>query len=85
MRAALYPRVSSDLQRGNYSIPSQINDMVSYALEKGYTLTGNQFVDPETGQDAETGIPAFVDDYTSTELSRPGLDACLMFFEEVWL
>jgi site-specific DNA recombinase len=81
MRAALYPRVSSDLQRGNYSIPSQINDMVSYALEKGYTLTGNQFVDPETGQDAETGIPAFADDYTSTELSRPGLDACLMFLK----
>jgi len=56
--------------------------MVSYALEKGYTLTGNQFVDPETGQDAEAGVPAFVDDYTSTELSRPGLDACLLYLKK---
>src|SRR5215211_208557 len=82
MRAALYPRVSTDLQRGNYSIPSQIQSMMNYASERGYTIVGNHFVNPDDGRDAETGIPAFVDDFTSTELHRPGFDACLKFLDK---
>jgi site-specific DNA recombinase len=81
MRAALYPRVSTDMQRGNYSIPSQIKAMMDYAQTRGYTLVGDLFVNPDDGQDAETGLPAFVDDFTSTELNRPGLDACLIFLK----
>jgi site-specific DNA recombinase len=86
LRAVLYPRVSSDIQRGNYSIPSQIKDMVAYARERGYTLVGDRFVDPITGQDCEKvqgAIPAYVDDYTSTESSRPVLDDCLEFLKAV--
>lgn len=81
MRAVMYPRVSTDIQRGNYSIASQIKDMMAYAHDRGYTLVGDMFVDPVTGQDAPKGkgVPAYVDDYTSTELSRPGLNACLVF------
>src|SRR5215216_3906278 len=82
MRAAMYPRVSTDIQRGNYSIPSQIKDMMHYADVRNYTLVGDRYVDRENGQDTdnvEGSVPAFVDDYTSTELSRPGLNACLSF------
>jgi len=78
----MYPRVSTDTQRGNYSIPSQIKAMMDYATERGYTLVGDRFVNPTDGQDAETGIPAYVDDFTSTELHRPGFDACLLFLEK---
>ena len=84
LRAAMYPRVSTDAQRGNYSIPSQVKDMVHYAEGRGYVLVGDRFIDPVTGQDtpkADGAIPAYVDDYTSTELSRPGLNACLAFLE----
>jgi site-specific DNA recombinase len=82
MRAAMYPRVSTDTQRGNYSIPSQIKAMMDYAVMRGYTLVGDHFVNPDDGRDAESGIPAFVDDFTSTELSRPGFDACLLFLDK---
>src|SRR5215207_4268538 len=77
LRAAMYPRVSTDIQRDNYSIPSQIKDMLEYARVHEYVLVGDRFVDPVTGKDTEKvngAIPAFVDDYTSTELSRPGLN-----------
>ena len=86
MRAVMYPRVSTDLQRDNYSIPSQIKDMLHYAESRGYVLVGDRFVDPITGKDTsmvDGAIPAFVDDYTSTELSRPGLNACLSFLKNV--
>jgi site-specific DNA recombinase len=83
-RAAIYARVSTDIQRENYSIPTQVSDMVKHANIEGYSLVGNQFVDPVTGKDTtrkEGAVPAFVDDYTSTELSRPSLDAALLFLE----
>jgi site-specific DNA recombinase len=77
-RAAIYCRVSTDKQRDNYSIPSQLAECLKYANKMNYTIVGDQFVDPETGKDCSPGIgaiPAFVDDYSSLELYRPGLDA----------
>ena len=83
-RAAIYARVSTDMQRENYSIPTQVSDMLKHAQIEGYSLVGNQFVDSITGKDTiqkNGAIPAFVDDYTSTELSRPSLDAAIRFLE----
>src|SRR3990172_5513863 len=83
-RAAIYARVSTDIQRENYSIPTQISDMLEHAKLEGYSLVGDQYVDSVTGKDTtkrEDAILAFVDDYTSTELSRPALDAALLFLE----
>src|SRR5215211_233656 len=83
-RAAIYARVSTDIQRENYSIPTQISDLLKHAKLEGYSLVGDQYVDAVTGKDtvkSTTAVPAFVDDYTSTELSRPGLNAALQFSE----
>jgi site-specific DNA recombinase len=82
-RAAIYARVSTDIQRDNYSIPSQILEIMKYVDKQGYSLVGNQYFDPETGREsAKSGaVPAFVDDYTSRELSRPGLDASISYLE----
>jgi site-specific DNA recombinase len=83
-RAVIYARVSTDEQRDNYSIPSQIKECLKYIEEKGYTLVGDQFVDP-SGKDAEAGagmIAAYVDDYTSMELDRPQLTRALAFLKE---
>jgi site-specific DNA recombinase len=83
-RAAIYARVSSDPQRDNYSISTQIAAILAYAKKGNYTIVGNQYVDPNTGNDVLSdigGIPAFVDDYTSLEISRPGLDAGLRYLE----
>jgi site-specific DNA recombinase len=48
-------------------------------------LLGNQFVDPQTGRDVVAefpfAIPAYVNDFTSRELSRPSLDATLSYLE----
>ena len=85
-RAVIYCRVSSDNQRNNYSIPSQVDACLKYAKERGYLVIGNQFVDPITGLDVfqeEGALPAFVDDYTSLEISRPSLDAAFGFLQEV--
>lgn len=81
-RAVIYARVSTDDQRNNYSIPSQISECLKYLEGRGYALVGNMFVDPDSGRDAAQGIAAFVDDYSSRELNRPGLDAALSFLEE---
>ena len=84
LRAAIYARVSTDLQRDNYSIPSQIKEILKFAKVHSFSIVGDRYVDPVTGKDtvkSRTAIPAFVDDFTSTELSRPGLDACLLFLE----
>lgn len=83
-QAAIYARVSTDDQRGNNSIPTQVSDCLKYAQEHQYLIVGNQFVNPETGRDTKKdkkAIKAFVDDYTSLELSRPGLNAALAFLE----
>lgn len=85
-RAVIYARVSTDMQRGNYSIPSQVVECLRYVQEQRYLLLGNQFVDPETGLDVEQqagATPAYVDDYTSREISRPSLDAVLTYLEIV--
>ncbi len=71
-RAAIYARVSTDMQRDNFSIPSQVADCIRYAHKQGYPIVGDLYVDPETGLDSHSGngaIPAYVDDYTSRELS----------------
>ena len=82
-RAAIYGRVSTDDQRNNFSIPTQLAACLKLIEEKGYTLVGNLYVDPETGMDANNGngIPAFVDDHSSRELSRPALDMALTYLE----
>jgi site-specific DNA recombinase len=58
---------------------------MNYASTNRYTILGNQFVDSESGKDVAAdhpgAIPAFVDDFTSRELSRPSLDATLLYLE----
>ena len=64
------------MQRDNFSIPSQVAECLKYAEKRGYSVIGNQYVDPGTGFDKMQGggaIPAFVDDFTSRELSSPFL------------
>ena len=80
-RAIIYARVSTDDQRGNNSIPSQVQECKRYIENRGYTLIGNRFVDLESGQDAASGIPAFVDDFSSRELYRPALDDAYDYLE----
>ena len=83
-RAAIYARVSTDDQRGNYSIPTQVAECQDYAKEQGYTVVADRFVDPQSGRDTVGGngaAPAYVDDYSSRELSRPSLDAVYGFLE----
>ena len=84
-RAIIYARVSTDMQRDNFSIPSQVAECLKYVMAGNYSLVGNQFVDSNTGRDVVPEhpgtIPAYVDDFTSRELSRPSLDAALQFLE----
>ncbi len=85
-RVIIYARVSTDMQRDNFSIPSQVSECLKYITSKRYSLVGNQYVDPESGRDTSPdvpgAIPVFADDYTSRELSRPGLDAALYYLEK---
>jgi site-specific DNA recombinase len=49
-------------------------------------VIGNQYIHPDTGRDAPAGngaIPAYVDDYTSRELSRPSLNGLLSYLDSV--
>jgi site-specific DNA recombinase len=82
-RAVIIGRVSSDAQRDNYSIGTQVRAALAYIKTCGYGLTGDKWVDPDTGYDTEpgTGVQAYVDDYTSLELSRPALDAAIAYLE----
>ena len=83
-RAAIYARVSTDDQRGNFSVPTQLSECLKRVEEKDYALVGNQYIDPETGREIEPGngaVRAFVDDYTSGELSRPALDMVFTYLE----
>lgn len=85
-RAAIYARVSSDEQRSNYSIPTQVQECLAFAERQEYSVVGDRFVDPETGLDTVKSpdrVMAYVDDFTSREMSRPGLDAALTFLEVV--
>ena len=84
-RAVIYARVSTNMQRNNFSVPSQVAECRHFASKRGYTIIGGQFVKATDGKDtyagAENAIPAYVDDYTSRELSRPSLDASLAYLE----
>ena len=86
-RAAIYARVSSDDQRGNYSIITQVRDALGYAEKKGCSVVGDCFIDPEMGRDVSSvgngNIAAFVDDFSSRSISRPGFDAALTFLETI--
>ncbi len=86
-RAIIYARVSTDVQRENYSVPSQIAACVEYAEDQDYSLVGERFVDPATGRDvAASGngaVRAYVDDFTSTQLERPCLDEARAYLERV--
>ena len=66
-KSYIYARVSTEDQRGNYSIPSQIDECKRYVESKRYTLIGNRYVDPITRFDVLEGVPAFVDDFLSRE------------------
>ena len=84
-RAIIYARVSTDIQRENYSIPSQVKAAITYAKDHGYSIVGDQYVDLQTGKDCLSGkgaVPAYVDQYTSLELSRPSLDAAINYLEQ---
>ncbi|MBE7553119.1 MAG: recombinase family protein [Anaerolineales bacterium] len=81
-RAVLYARVSTDLQRDNYSIPTQLAACVRHAESRGLAIVGDRFVNPTNGLDvASGGLAAYVDDYSSRELSRPALDAAIKFLD----
>lgn len=84
-RAVIYSRVSTDDQRSNFSIPTQIAECVKYCEKRGFSIVGNSYVDKQTGLDAPKGentIPAYVDDFSSRELNRPGLDAAISYLED---
>lgn len=81
-RAAIYIRVSTDEQRYNYSLVSQLEACVKRAEEKGWNIVGDRFVNPDTGLNAppsDGGITAYQDDYTGTKVSRPAIDAALEY------
>ena len=84
MKAVIYARVSTSGQRENFSIPTQVEACVKFCQQKGYDIVGDHYVDPETGLDREPGadaIPAFVDNFTSREISRPGINAMFSYLE----
>ncbi|KAA3644780.1 MAG: hypothetical protein DWQ07_15350 [Chloroflexi bacterium] len=85
MRAAAYTRVSTDEQRENYSIPTQLEDIKAFADKHNWALVGDKYFSLETGKevgkDSENAIPAFVDDHSSLEISRPDLDRAIQYLE----
>lgn len=82
-RAIIYARVSTDDQRGNFSIPTQVQECIRYAEQKDYAIVGDRLIATDTGLDivAGEGTRAYVDDFTSREMSRPGLDSSLRFLD----
>jgi len=58
IRAAIYARVSSDLQEKEQTILSQLEGLRKYVLERGYFIAG-EYID---------------DGYSGATLDRPGLD-----------
>ena len=85
-RALLYGRVSQDVQRDNYSIPTQIALCLRHAQEQGYSVVGAQHVDQTTGRDCPAGpgaVPAYVDDHSGTELLRPSVLTMLEYLRTV--
>jgi site-specific DNA recombinase len=85
-RAVIYARVSSDEQRSNYSIPTQVDECTKYATKEGYSIVGDHWINPENGLDAPPGdgaVRAYVDDYTSLEINRPSLSEVIRFLDEI--
>ena len=81
-RAVIYGRVSQDVQRDNYFIPTQVALCLRAAQEHGYNVVGDRHVDAATGRDTAPGrdtTPAYVDDHSGTELLRPGVLALLEY------
>lgn len=78
-RAAIYCRVSTDTQRENYSIPSQIQACIEHAESHGYKVVGDWIVNPETGLDSVEGVAAYVDDISSSEKNRPAISAAFAY------
>jgi hypothetical protein len=86
MRAVIYGRVSTDREKGNFSMPSQIAECLKYVKHAGYLLVGDQYIDPDSGYVTDLGngsIPAYIDDHSSINLSRTSLDAALNYLETV--
>lgn len=84
-RAVIYARVSTDDQRDNYSVPTQIALCLRHAKDNGYSLVGSLHVNLENGRDAAPGpdtIAAFVDDHSGTELLRPNVATMLTFLRD---
>lgn len=83
IRAAIYARVSTDKQRGNYSVSLQIERCLEYLEKRGYYLVGDRFVAPDTGRDVSPSTPgalaAYVDDESSLTMDRPALNAFMRF------
>lgn len=59
-RAAIYARVSSEKQKNNYSLPTQIEKCKAYIAEHGYTLDESKHI--------------YVEAFTAAKLSRASLD-----------
>ena len=58
-KAALYLRVSSDMQRDNFSIPAQKEECMKYALERGYTVAEENIYIDEAFTAKNEDRPAF--------------------------
>src|SRR5260221_511224 len=61
-RAAIYARVSSEKQRDNYSLDTQLDGCRKYALDRGLTVQADH---------------EFVEAHTASVVSRPQLDKLL--------
>lgn len=58
-KAALYLRVSSDMQRDNFSIPAQKEECMKYVLERGYTVAEKKIYIDEAYTAKNEDRPAF--------------------------
>lgn len=78
-RAVPYCRVSSDEQRkSNLSITNQLRQCLEYVEKAGYSLADvGEYVDPESGQSAASGVPAFGEDASARVVTTPALTRAL--------
>lgn len=85
-KAAIYARVSKDVQLGNYSIPTQLQACRTYAVQQGYDIVA-EFVDAHTGEDFDrpefnklkklAGALDAVIVYDTDRLSRDAVDMAI--------
>ena len=69
IRAAIYARVSSDLQEKEQTIRSQLEELRKYILEREYFIAG-EYID---------------DGYSGATLDRPGLDRLRDAEYRIWV